>query len=239
MNLHRANKKADWDDIPPSERNVFQRIAAKTDGTVTPGNVVSVAGAATVASGLKDIYKGKTSRGVVKVGIGRIGDLIDGTVADKTGTKGPKGEATDAGIDKALMMTALPVLVKKGGLPKYAAGALVVQNVASAGIAAQAKQEGVELHPSEAGKKAVFGQWGAVGLYGLAEVARRADSPNIARGLEVAGLATLAVASALGTKAVIDYHAEVQAGPPNPQIEQSSNTADQPPTDSNPPNTDF
>lgn len=222
MNLHRANKKADWDEIPANERNVFQRIAAKTDGVVTPGNATSVVGAFTVASGLKDIYKGKTKRGIVKVGIGRVGDLVDGTVADKTGTKGPKGEATDAGIDKALMLTALPVLVKKGGLPKYAAGALLAQNAASAAIAAQAKQEDVTLHPSEDGKKAVFGQWGAVGLYGLAEAARRADAPNVARGLEAAGLASLAVATVLGTKAVIGYHAEVQAGPPNPRVELPS-----------------
>lgn len=222
MNLHRANKKADWEYVTDGELNGFQRAAKRTDGIVTPGNAVSAIGAAFVLSGLHDVHRGKTKRGIIKIGVGRIGDLIDGTVADKTGTKGPKGEAVDAGIDKALIASALPVLVERGGLPKYAAGAIAIQNAASAAIATKAKQEGVTLHPSEKGKNAVFGQWGAVGLFGLAEVARRADSPNVARGLEAAGLASLAVATALGTQAVIDYNAQVQAGPPNPRVEVDS-----------------
>ena len=209
MNLHRAGKQGEWASTPPHKRNLAQKVAARTDGNITPGNVVSVAGGLTVLSGLKDIYKGETRRGVIKIGVGRIGDLIDGTVADKTKTKGPKGEAVDAGIDKTLMFAALPVLVKRKVLPPHVGGLLLAQNVASASIAVEAKKRGVTLHPSEEGKHTTAAQWGVVGLYTLAAVARKAQSPRVAEGLEAAGLATLATATTLGTYAVAGYNHEL------------------------------
>lgn len=218
MNLHRAEKQGDWANIPEQERNIFQKIAAKTDGVVTPGNITSVAGGLLVLSGLRDIYKGRTRRGIAKIGIGRIGDLIDGTVADKTGTKGPKGEATDAGVDKALMAATLPVLVKRGVLPLHAAGLIGAQNIASAGLAVEAKKRGHTLHPSEEGKKAVFGQWSVVGLYVLAAAARKTDSPRLAEGIEATALASLVASTALGTYAVDEYRRELQ----NPPAEVTS-----------------
>jgi len=209
MNLHRAGKQGEWASTPPHERNLAQKVAARTDGNITPGNIVSVAGGLTVLSGLHDIYKGRTKRGIIKIGAGRIGDLVDGTVAAKTKTKGPKGEAVDAGIDKGLMFAALPVLVKRGVLPAHAGGLLLAQNLASASIAVEAKQRGVTLHPSEEGKKTTAAQWSTIGLYMLAAGARKAQSPRIAEGLEAAGLATLATATTLGTYAVAGYHQEL------------------------------
>lgn len=209
MNLHRAGKQGEWVNTPPENRNLAQKIAAKTDGNITPGNVVSVAGGLTVLSGLKDIYQGKTKRGIAKIGIGRIGDLIDGTVADKTKTKGPKGEAVDAGVDKALMAAAIPVLVKRDVLPKGAAGLIVAQNAVSAGIAVEAKNKGQTIHPSENGKKAVAAQWATIGLYTMATAARKANAPRVANGLEAAGLATLAAATTLGVAAVAGYQHDI------------------------------
>jgi phosphatidylglycerophosphate synthase len=175
MNMHRAGKQGEWTNIPTEERSLAQKIAAKTDGNITPGNIVSVAGGAAVLSGLKDVYKGKTKRGIIKIGIGRVGDLIDGTVADKTKTKGPKGEAVDAGVDKALMAASIPVLITRGALTLPAAGLLSAQNLASGGIALEAKKRDVTLHPSENGKKAVAAQWSTIGLYAMASAARKAN----------------------------------------------------------------
>jgi phosphatidylglycerophosphate synthase len=218
MNLHRANKEGQWVNIPEKERNLSQKVASKTDGNITPANVVSVMGGITVLSGLKDIYKGKTKRGIVKIGVGRIGDLIDGTVAEKTGTKGPKGEAVDAGVDKALMAAAIPVLVKRDILPAPAAGLLLAQNAASAAIAMETKKQGETIHPSENGKKAVAAQWSVLGLYAMASAARKSHAPRLAESLEMAGLATLATATTLGAAAVFGYNHDLK----NPTVEAAA-----------------
>lgn len=210
MNLHRTEKQPDWEKVPEEERTRVQRIAAKTNGIVTPGNITSVAGAVLVSRGLSDIKKGKTKRGLAKIFVGRVFDLVDGTVADKTGTKSPTGEAVDAGLDKAVMFQAADVLQKRGFLPKHASRILLAQNVASAGLSLEAKARGVELHPSEEGKKGTAGQWMAVGLYSLATVARKSESPAVAEGLEAAALATLVAATTLTGTAIVDYNAQIR-----------------------------
>lgn len=209
MNLHRADRVGQWESIPENKHNHWQKIAAKTDGKITPANAVSVAGGSLVLAGLHDIYKGKTRKGLVKVGIGRMADLADGTVAEKTGTKSPVGEAVDAGVDKALMAATVPVLMKREVLPPIAAGAIFAQNAASASVSVLAKRSGESLHPSKEGKLATFGQWTAIGLYSMASAARQMEAnKKIERSLEVAGHLTLAAATFLGTKAVIGYAQE-------------------------------
>lgn len=211
MNLHRSGSKAEWTNVPEGERNLAQKVAARTGGIVTPGNLVSMAGGLLVLSGLNDIYHGRDKRGVAKIGIGRIGDMVDGTVAEKTKTKSPTGEAVDAGIDKVLMAAAIPVLVKRDVLPKSAAGLIVAQNIASAAIAVEGKRREIGIHPSEDGKKSVAAQWGSIGLYSLAIVARKADAPKLAEGLEAAALASLAGATLTGVSAVNDYYTDLKS----------------------------
>ena len=92
MNLHRVEGVADWAKPNLPKLSKIQKIASKTNGTITPGNILSVTGGLFVVSGLVDIYRGdEMKRGIRKVGIGRAIDIIDGIVADKTGTKSPLG----------------------------------------------------------------------------------------------------------------------------------------------------
>ena len=166
MNLHRTGKVPQWETVAPEDRNAFQKVAARTKGVVTPANAVSASGAGLVASGLVDIANGNTTRGVIKVGLGRSADLGDGLTAEHTGTKSPLGEGVDVVVDKVETAAALPVLVKAGVLPKGAGAVIFSQNFANTAFSVVAKRRGIELHPSKEGKLTTFGQWTTIGCMG-------------------------------------------------------------------------
>jgi phosphatidylglycerophosphate synthase len=208
MNLHRSGKEGQWKSVAEEDQNIAQKIAERTNGVVTPGNTISLAGATLVASGLHDISKGNIGKGVKKLGIGRTADIIDGMAAEATGTKSPVGEAADVIIDKVETAAALPILVSADVLPKPVAGVILAQNMANTAFSAVAKRRGVELHPSKEGKLSTAGQWATIGLYGLSSVARESDSPKMARKLEIAGHITAIATAALGAKAVFGYAQE-------------------------------
>lgn len=205
MNLHRAGAEGQWVGIPAENQNPYQKVAAATNGVVTPGNAVSLAGAGLVATGLRNVARGETAKGVVQIGAGRIADLADGLVAEKTGTKGPVGEAMDVGIDKTEAFVVAPVLAKSGVLPKPAAGLILGQNLAIMGFSGVAKRRGREIHPSADGKKAMFGQWFGTGMYGFAAVAKRGGANKLAKGFEWAGHLSMVATAALGAKAIAGY----------------------------------
>jgi phosphatidylglycerophosphate synthase len=219
MNLHRSGSKPEWEGVDPERRNIFQRIAAKTRGILTPANVVTVAGAGLVASGLMDIYSGHMYRGVAKICVGRTADLVDGAIADKTGTKSPAGEVLDVVTDKAEMAAALPALVASDILPVAAGGLILAQNIAVSALSVYAKRKGRILHPSKEGKLTTFGQWATIGFYALAAVTREIGYGNAAAGLEAAGLASAVITAAIGVKAVAGYSREALNETLNPSTE--------------------
>lgn len=169
MNLHRVEGVADWAKPNLPKLSKIQKIASKTNGTITPGNILSVTGGLFVVSGLVDIYRGdEMKRGIRKVGIGRAIDIIDGIVADKTGTKSPLGEAVDATIDKLAMAGIVSVFVKKDIISKSTAKHILVQNIANIAITGVGRLNGAELHPSASGKQAMLLQGMTLGFNGLA-----------------------------------------------------------------------
>lgn len=225
MNLHRTGNAPQWETVAPEDRNPFQQVAAATNGVITPANAVSAMGAGLVASGLKDIASGDITRGVVKVGAGRVADVVDGTTAEATGTKSPLGEAVDVVIDKGETAAALPVLVKADVLPKSAAGVIFAQNMANTAFSMIARRRGVQMHPSREGKLTTFGQWTTIGLHGLAAVARDQDYDRLARGLEVAGHISTIATAALGAKAIVGYAEDALLPVPDSQVEPATQSA--------------
>lgn len=206
MNLHLTNGDAQWRSVPEHQRNSFQRVAEETNGLATPGNAVSVAGGALVLSGLYDIAHGdKSFKGVFKIGAGRLADLIDGTVAEKTGTKCPTGEAVDAVVDKVVLAAALPIMAHKDVMPTNAAGVIFAQNLGNSIFSAIAKARGEQLHPTKEGKFATFGQWAGLGFYNLAQVARARGAKKTAANLEMAAHVSTTAAIALGGFAMTGY----------------------------------
>src|SRR5882762_3724081 len=118
MSLHTSESIPQWELVPREEQNLPQRIAAATGGLLTPANTASILGYKIFGEGLIDIRKGNTLKGVVKIGVGRSLDLIDGWLAEKYGTKSPLGEFVDPAIDGAEIALALPVVVKEFDIPK-------------------------------------------------------------------------------------------------------------------------
>jgi phosphatidylglycerophosphate synthase len=159
---HQAKKVADWELVPAEDRSPLQDLAHFTDGWVTPGNIVSAAGAGLTLKGLREISNDHLGRGALLISVGRALDVADGVVAHETRTKGPKGEAIDASIDKALMAASVVSLVRKGLLPKSFAGGLAVVHGGSAAASVVARKKVLELHPSKEGKYGTFLQWGAI-----------------------------------------------------------------------------
>lgn len=218
MNLHRVGEKADWADVPHEKRTFLQKVAALTRGAVTPGNVVSLVGLGLVASGLRDVAKGDTLKGTIKMGIGRLCDNVDGAVAHATHTKSAVGEALDVAIDKVVIAAAVPVLMRRNILPDMATTYLIAQNVDNTLATAVAKYRGAEIHSSEAGKSNIFGQSGLIGMALFAAAARENNAPKTAHVFEVAGAVSLAATALYGVNALGGYIRDAAA--PLPETAQ-------------------
>lgn len=167
MNLHRTDNVPQWEKLDPSERNGWQRVAAATKGVVTPANAVTAAGYAVFEWGLRDVRRGNVGAGVAKVVAGRLFDIADGMVAEKTGTKSPLGEAFDATVDKIEAARGLYTFARRGIVPRYVAVSFAAQNAVNTLATFYAKSRDAEIHPSAAGKITTALQWGTVASYGL------------------------------------------------------------------------
>lgn len=170
MNLHRANSAPEWETVPPEERNIFQKIAAKTNGWVRPADAVSIIGLGLVLDGLYDISQNQKLSGVIKIGFGRGMDVADGIVADKTGTKSSAGETVDATIDKIEMAAALVTFWSAEIAPVAPLAVVTAQNLANVGATGIAKFRNKEPHPSKSGKLNTFFQWIGLGSFAVASI---------------------------------------------------------------------
>lgn len=167
MKLHRVGKRADWDRLKARNRNNWQKVAVKTHGIITPGNIISMVGFGLVVSGLWFMYIDQVLLGVLMVGVGRLLDIADGMLADKTGTKSPLGEVVDATIDKAEIALALPVLVITQVLLPWQALVIVALHALNVVLIFITKVRGMLPHASQSGKYATTVQWVAIVLYGV------------------------------------------------------------------------
>jgi phosphatidylglycerophosphate synthase len=181
MKLHRA-LRSDWSDIAPQQRTLWQRWAAGSHGVITPGNLITIIGAALVIGGLYEIAHNRLISGVSMVIVGRLADVLDGLVADYTKTKSPFGEGLDASIDKVLIIIALFVLLDKHLIPLPVGIAMAIHAAYSAGVTTVASQLHVKLHPSRAGKSGALFEWACVGFYLLVDILKQQQhSITIAR----------------------------------------------------------
>lgn len=170
VKLHRVGRSADWDKLKSRQRNFWQRLAVSTHGIITPGNAISVIGFIMVLWGLGSLYNKYMVSGIVAITIGRILDIADGILADKTGTKSPLGETVDATIDKIEIVAALPVLVITSTLMPWQAIVMFLQHLANSLFALITKMRGRLPHASRTGKYATTAQWAAIVLYASAQL---------------------------------------------------------------------
>jgi phosphatidylglycerophosphate synthase len=165
MKLHRIEGKPEWAAVAQQRRDYWQRVAARTGGVVTPGNFFTVSGFALAAVGLWAIADGQYWAGLALLLVGRFFDIVDGAVADWTGTKSPLGELLDAGFDKLITIAALIVLFAAHLAPWFVVLGLVLPHLIIAFLAGIAASRGKRLHPSLLGKLSMALVWG--GLSGL------------------------------------------------------------------------
>lgn len=170
LQLHRSRQKPDWELVAVAERNWSQRLAAATSGIVTPANCMTILGVVLVGYGLI-LLPSQLFYGVAFILVGRLFDLLDGIVADATGTKGPLGELMDATADKIVLFGTGLAVGALGFISWFIIIPLFLQNIANVLIGYNAKKHHVTLHPSSIGKVATTLQWaGIIGLIATYEI---------------------------------------------------------------------
>lgn len=164
MQLHRASGTSDWVTVKPAERNFWQRLAAGSGGVLTPGNAITIAGLLAVAYGIRLIADGSYASGLGWIVGGRLADLLDGLLAENTGTKSPLGEALDATCDKLGTIATLVVLIIQNILPWWLALVLLLPHAVISAVSLAAKFQGRQPHPSRLGKISMALLWSAIVL---------------------------------------------------------------------------
>ncbi len=185
--MHRISEnRNDWDTIPSSKLNPWQRVAKRTKGFVTLGNVITVAGGVFTLDGIVDIAQGHNLSGVIKIGIGRMADIADGEAAQITGTKGVIGSQIDPLVDTIALGAALPVLAVAEVLPVAAAVVIGIPKATNAASTIAAKLRKRPIQVEGEGKTGTFTLWLGIGAFAV-----RAALPNlhaaIDTGLQMAG----------------------------------------------------
>lgn len=171
MKLHRVNARPDWSTIAERRRNEWQRLAAMTRGVVTPPNVLTIVGLLIVLYGLFEISRQHFWLGFVALLVGRLCDVADGWVAERTHTKSPLGEILDATADKIGTFATVIVLYGVAVLPLWAVVALALPHAMIGAIATVAFWRNKRLHPSRLGKISMMIAWLAVGGFVLLHAA--------------------------------------------------------------------
>lgn len=201
MNLHRTTGKPDWAKIKQNRRNAWQQLGAATGSAVTPGNLVTIIGLMLVLVGLAEILMHQYWFGAIFLAVGRLCDIADGMLADKTGTKSPLGELLDASIDKLGTFLTLLVLFVASVAPKWALLGLVTPHIIITFFTLWLRLNNRQLHPSRAGKLSMFTAWCSV-LALIVVHAAHITGLNI---ITVAVYGLTALSSLLGLYALYGY----------------------------------
>ena len=165
MNLHRVIEN-DWAKVAPADRTTWQNIASATNGWGTPGNAISIVGLVLVLTGLLILaLDGDTLTGICLILIGRLTDILDGLVADWTGTKGVIGEGVDATVDKISLGICAIVMFILSLLPAYVAGIAIVHTLYNTALYYKARTLGVSIHSSYSGKIGTALAWATITCY--------------------------------------------------------------------------
>lgn len=159
MNLHRTSGQPDWHSIKPSERNLFQKVAAATRGIVTPANIISAIGLGLVIYGLIIVMNQQFWLGLALLAVGRLLDIVDGAVAEVTQTKSPLGELVDASIDKIGTLLTIVALFMANVADWWVVTALLLPQLLILGVIFYKRQKGISVHPTRPGKLSMLLVW--------------------------------------------------------------------------------
>lgn len=201
MNLHRISDRAEWQTIPPSGHNKWQKIANATVGTVTPGNSMTIVGLALSVVGLLALVDKSYLVAFGLIATGRLFDLADGWVADKTKTKSPLGEALDASVDKIITIATLITFALVQIVNLYILAILLLPHVVISIIFVLKRRRGVRFHPSKLGKCSMALVWVSL----LAFIVSHLVTGTLAAVVEACSYGAGSVSVAMGILAAYGY----------------------------------
>ena len=214
MNLHRTSGRPEWQQVTPDKRNTWQRVAARSGGLLAPANIVTLAGFVMVLVALWLIAAEDPLWGLLLLAAGRLLDIVDGLVADATGTKSPMGEILDATADKVGTLLTIAILTFEAILPWWAALLLLIPQLVTTAISLAAKRQRRPLHPSQIGKYSMFVAWLALLGFVLSVVVPEAtaatDRFSFSEILNAVAYVLTVAAAALGLVATIGYRRELR-----------------------------
>ncbi len=165
MNLHRTNGKPDWELIDVSKRTAIQRLAFATHGIITPPNIITFIGFAVVIYGLMALLQQHFWTGLIALAVGRLLDVVDGFVAERTGTKSPLGELLDATIDKIGTILTIIMFYVAGISFWWLITVLLLPQVLIPLVIFYKRSRKIKTHPTRVGKLSMASLW--VSLVGL------------------------------------------------------------------------
>lgn len=209
--MHRSNKVADWHDIKGAERNIWQKLAFRSYGTLTPANFVSLAGGVLAFYGLILILNSETISGLLLLAIGRVADLLDGIIAEYTKTKSPLGELVDAVSDKLVIAFAVIVFAAVELVPWPIVALIALQNIFNGLAVLIGRLRKIRIHPSKYGKYSTALGWVTLILYPFGDWIK--DNENYLTGmiLIIISLVSFAFWVVVGTMASIKYGGAIKS----------------------------
>ena len=180
MNLHRTTGKPDWDGLKKSDYNTFQKIGEATHSIVTPPNVITIIGLGLVIYGLISVLGGHFWLGLGLLAVGRILDIVDGVVAQATGTKSPTGEFLDASVDKVGTLLTIIVLYIAASQQWWAITLILIPQFITPFVSLYKRTHHKDIHPTRPGKLSMATAWvGIIGLLVMKAVEGSAISPAL------------------------------------------------------------
>lgn len=167
MQLHRAGNAPDWQKIPEDQWNPFQRFAARTRGVVTPANFITLIGLGLVLYGGLAVFQHHYWLGLACIVLGRLADILDGWVADRTGTKNTLGEFLDAAVDKVATLALLGLFIWAHVAAWWVLGLMILPHIIIGLYSGAIWVSGRRLHPSRIGKYTMAAVWVCMGAFVL------------------------------------------------------------------------
>lgn len=202
--LH-TSKEADWEGLDRKSLNGWQKLAIRSHGLITPGNIASLIGGIAALYGLWIIVDGQTVEGLAFLAAGRIADVADGIIAEYTKTKSPLGEVVDASIDKIIVGATLLVLGAINLVPWIIIVIAALQNIANVIISVVAKLRNKIIHPSRIGKVSAAFCWVTMILYPLGDLLRKEGHTASGKFLIYVAIASFFVYMVMGLQASFGY----------------------------------
>jgi phosphatidylglycerophosphate synthase len=202
MNLHRTTGKPDWETLKKSDYNAFQKVAASTHSIVTPANVITIIGLGLVVYGLISVLAGHYWLGLGMLAIGRVLDIVDGVVANSTGTKSPTGEFLDAAVDKIGTLFTIIVLYIAASQQWWAITLILIPQLITPFVSLYKRTHHKEIHPTRPGKLSMATAW--VSIIGLL-ILKAVEGSSITPFLSIVVYAFTVLSFVLGLYALWQY----------------------------------